>query len=766
MIPPPNVGMTAPDEHLMSFKYPRRKEKIMKCKFSFIILPIVILALFTVTSNLYAQDMVDLLNQLSGKAEAPQRNSEELAQAYQKVIDYLLPLLSAENIGSRYNYQITLEEISYNAARPGAETQRQALANVMSNTLEQKEMPDTLRHWFVLQLERIGKGESVPVLAKFLSAEDKKLRDYARCALEENPDQSATDVLLKELSSANDSSWRIGLINSLGQRRAESAVILLTQALKNQDVKVAAAAITALSNIGNNKSKQALLDVIENQSSPIYNKAAHGLINIAQRMLVNKDTAGAAKIFEALYENSSKMTRDTSTPNPFNIRVAALNGMIICNPKRGTRELVNIIQDSDPKTRSLATRAARMSPDIKAVQELGKILSELEPDSQVQVLALIGDRQDISSISFVKGLLNSGQEIVRLAAIDTLSKLSDSVAVETLFEIAANGSGADQTAARDGLALMPGTEIEEIIKTKAASGDVKARVIAINLLGQRRIHGASESLIGYATDANENISAAAFEALVHVGDSVEITTLVELLTKTKSNKARSSGTSTLRSILAKAKDKDAAANIIIAQMETADSELKLTLLSTLNAIGGPTALKTVIEATRSTDETVRDVGIRTLSNWPDFEAVEILLDIASKSETSLTHYVLATRGALELIQTSNLAPLDDRALLCIKVFDNARRDEEKKQAISTMASLSSMKVVEKLLELVKNENFKEEAGLAAIQLATNMLWSNRQIARNLAQKIRDMDISDDINQRAENVINSRGIMFRGGRRRR
>ncbi len=737
----------------------------MKCKLSIIILSIVIFALFTVTSNLYAQDMGELLNQLSGKIEAPQRNAEQLTRAYQRAIDYLLPLLSTENAGSRFKHQIILQDIGSYAARPGAEAEREALAKVMNNTLEQKEMPDTMRNWFVLQLERIGKGESVPALTKLLSAEDKNLRDYARRALEKNPDPSATDALLKELASVKNSRWRIGLINSLGQRRAESAVILLTQALKNQDVKVAAAAITALSNIGGKESTQALLGVIENQASPIYDKAAQGLIDIARQMAANQDIAGAAKIYEALYENSSKMPRDSGTPNPFNIRAAAINGLIICNPERGTRELVNIIQDSDPKTRSLAIQAARMSPSMEAVQALGKMLPELEPDSQVQVLALIGDRQDISSISSVKELLNSRQESLRLAAIDTLSKLSDAVTVESLFEIAANSSGADQTAAREGLALMTGTGIEEIIKTKAASGNVKTRVVAINLLGQRRIPGAAESLIGYATDNNEDISAAAFAALVHVDDSVEITTIIELLTKTKSSKALSSGATTLRSILAKVKDKDAAAKIIIAQMETAEEDLKLTLLSTLNAIGGPIALETVIEASQSTDENVRDVGIRTLSNWPDFEAVEILLSIASKSETSLTHYVLATRGALQLIQNSNLAPLDDRASLCINAFDNARRDEEKRQAISTMASLSSMKVVEKLLELVQDENFKEEAGLAAVQLAANMLWSNRQIAQKLAQKIRDLNISDDINQRAESVINGRGFRSRGGRRR-
>ena len=73
-----------------------------------------------------------------------------------------------------------------------------------------------------------------------------------------------------------------------------------------------------------------------------------------------------------------------------------------------------------------------------------------------------------------------------------------------------------------------------------------------------------------------------------------------------------------------------------------------------------------------------------------------------------------------------------------------------------MALLPNVKTAEKLMELVKDENFKAEAGLAVVQLATGMLDTDRQAARELAQKIRDLNISDDINRRAESVISGRG----------
>ena len=68
--------------------------------------------------------------QLTGKAQGPAREAAQLTEAYQKAVDYLLPLMSAENVGSRYAPQILLQDMGSYAARPGAEAQRLALATV------------------------------------------------------------------------------------------------------------------------------------------------------------------------------------------------------------------------------------------------------------------------------------------------------------------------------------------------------------------------------------------------------------------------------------------------------------------------------------------------------------------------------------------------------------------------------------------------------------------------------------------------------------
>ena len=398
------------------------------------------------------------------------------------------------------------------AARPGAEAQRLVLAQVMVKTLEQAKMENTVRNWFILQLERIGKAESVPLLTKLMSDEDRNTRDYARRALEKNPDAGATDALLKELAGAREAGWKIGLIDALGDRRASSAVKPLTQALSDSDPNVASAAAGALSRIGGQDSAQALFAVLAKPVGPVSADAAQGLIDMASAMAAAKDTAGAARIYGSVYEWAGK-----ATDVPIGVRVAAATGLIVTDADRGVKEAVTLIQDANPKMRQAAIQAARLSTSKAVTQALTALLPKLKSDSQVQVLGLIADLKDTSAEAAVVQVLASKDETVSLAAANALSQLGTETSANTLFDAAVNGQGSVQKAAQSGLAVMSGPQADALIKAKAASGDAKARAVAINLLGQRRPEGTARLLLTYAADADETVSAAAFQAMAQCG---------------------------------------------------------------------------------------------------------------------------------------------------------------------------------------------------------------------------------------------------------
>ena len=127
-------------------------------------------------------------------------------------------------------------------ARAATENER-ALIAILQSDAPKKDKAITCK-----KLAVFGSQQAVPALAALLP--DKELTSWARIALEAIPGPAA-DKALREALGKVQGRILIGVINSIGVRRAANAVDGLTSQLHNDDAKVAAAAALALGRIGN-----------------------------------------------------------------------------------------------------------------------------------------------------------------------------------------------------------------------------------------------------------------------------------------------------------------------------------------------------------------------------------------------------------------------------------------------------------------------------------------------------------------------------------
>lgn len=96
------------------------------------------------------------------------------------------------------------------------------------------------------QLALIGTTRCVPVLAALLP--DAELSDRARFALEAIPDDSVDDALRAALATVGGIQ-RVGIVNTLGERRDPKAVAVLQELRDGPDAVLAEAARAALRKI-------------------------------------------------------------------------------------------------------------------------------------------------------------------------------------------------------------------------------------------------------------------------------------------------------------------------------------------------------------------------------------------------------------------------------------------------------------------------------------------------------------------------------------
>ncbi len=163
----------------------------------------------------------------------------------EQTVSDLLPKLAAAKVADRYAAQMELQALAANAAQPGAEAERAALACVLTAKAADAAVPQPARVWLVRQLEYIGGAESVPALIALLRVQDGELKECARRALEKNSAPAATDSLRAALKQGGDASWKIGLIQSLGERGDAKSVTFITPCLDAPEISFAAAAALA-----------------------------------------------------------------------------------------------------------------------------------------------------------------------------------------------------------------------------------------------------------------------------------------------------------------------------------------------------------------------------------------------------------------------------------------------------------------------------------------------------------------------------------------
>lgn len=130
-------------------------------------------------------------------------------------------------------------------------------------------------------LSMIGSAKCVSALSELLS--DHQLTHIARLALERIPGNDATRALRNSLGRLSVLA-QVGVINSLGIRRDSQAVAILRPYLRNQDPHIAAAAITALGQIGSPRAAAVLRHELPTANSTLRVVLADACLTCAEHL--------------------------------------------------------------------------------------------------------------------------------------------------------------------------------------------------------------------------------------------------------------------------------------------------------------------------------------------------------------------------------------------------------------------------------------------------------------------------------------------------
>ncbi len=440
------------------------------------------------------------------------------------------------------------------------------------------------------QLSLIGTEQSVPVLAKMLK-KDETISDAARYALEQIPTAAAGKALRKALTETSGKQ-KIGIINSIGQRRDKKAATALGSLLGDRDSDIVEAAASALGKIGSKEACKAIGDALKQPSGKSKTALAKAYLMCAEKLLQEADTSGAKKIYNQLYFYSPKEAMP--------IRIAALRGIVNTNltiKEDASEIIIDVLKEDNAQLQAAAIALIADIPGTKTIKAAAKQLSNLPAAGQVQLLSALAERGDSVVLPAVVTAAKSGDQTVKIEALKALMHLGNASSISLLAQTSAESKGQVRNTARQSLYRLPGANIDKNIIKAISKADPKIKVELIAALGQRNATSSIKTLLKTAKASDAKVRIESFKALKIIAGKKQLPDLINLLIKVENQSERKEAEKTIVAVSHKIDDRNRRAKAILKVLPSAkDIDARCSLMSVLGKLGDDNALPVLLTA--------------------------------------------------------------------------------------------------------------------------------------------------------------------------
>jgi HEAT repeat protein len=548
------------------------------------------------------------------------------------------------------------------------------------------------------ELSLIGTDASLPVLTPMLTAP--ATAEMARYALSKIPGPAADEALRSSLAKASGNT-RIGIINSLGQRRSPSSVPTLAPLATSSDAAVAEAAAAALALIADHPALDALAAARAKASGVVKQRIDEEYGQCAGQFAARGDKATAVRVYRQLI----------GPQEPQMVRIVALGGLAAAEGTAAIPELVAEVESKDLKAQAAAIRLLGGIPGPEVTAAMVREYPKLPPFGQVRLLSALADRGDMSVGSLFLSAAKDANPDVEASAIAGLGKVGDRSSVLLLADAAANSQGAAQTAARNSLYNLRGASIDPAIVSAIGSSSGKVKVELIMASGERGSTAAADALVKAVQEQDPDVHREALKALKNVAGPAQVPGLVDILVNASTAADRRDASQTLALVLKRSQPPQIGA-VLAAYQKTSAVPARLSLLEVMGQTASEQSLPVLRSALKDSSPEIARGAILALTDWADAAPMPDLLAIA-KSDSSPALQVLALRGYLKLVALPSQRSDAESARLLAEAMNLAKQPAEKRQVLAILSNYPCKETLDIAQASLSDEAVAKEAKAAA-----------------------------------------------------
>jgi HEAT repeat protein len=572
---------------------------------------------------------------------------------------------------------------------------------------------------FACQMLRIvGSPKCIPAVAALLT--DEQLSHIARYVLlpMKNP---AADTALRVALTQTTGPVRIGIVNTLGDRKDREALNAVAALVGSGDELTGRACLNAIGKIGGVPAEVTLERL--KPPAPLNEAWALAYLHTAENLIASGD-----------HTHPGKMLRRLLTPeNPIAVRAAALDAYALDQKERSVPLIIQNLSSPEGIMRRSAMSAVIAAPGHRATIELSKQLKSVPNDVKPELLEALASRGDAIGVTdTVNKLTADADPVVRKAAVLALGKLGNNSSVALLAPMLKDSDS--RRDALQALGQLNGPGVVPAMVQSASTGDPEVRSALLTVLAQR---GQIEALPAFRTslaDPDPKIRRAGVAGLSALGALEDMKPLADRMASAADDSEREDLGGAMTAIGLRTQDENARCAAALQALNGAAPATKVALLAVLASLGGDRALQTV-QASLAENGDVHNAALRGLAEWPT-SAPMAALKAAAKDETDKSNRIVALRGYIKMIGGSPQQPAEK-----VQSYKDAiamsERPDEKRQAFAGLAETGAIESLTVIQPFLDDPDVRNEAYLAYERLGEALSGRQPDAAREALQKVID-----------------------------
>ena len=555
-----------------------------------------------------------------------------------------------------------------------------------------------VQSFYLSQLYFVATDLSVGLLSLYLP--DEKLCDASVKVLLAIGSPSAGYAMLKDLDKAQGIP-ALALAKAVGDLKVETANPVLVAKLGSADPKLQRVILASLAQIAANES----FSVLTGKASKA--KYLYEPTGIVSSLITYADRLGKKGELALCEKTLSVLLANCKETNQLQYRSATL---AIKAKYRGMESLPLLLKEfdnSDKAYRAGVMNLAAKMTDISAIRQWLSKSTKVSSEKKAEIVEMLGRSGNKTILPAFGLLLSDLSAEVRVASVDAIANIREEEAVKVLEDHLIKGLDAAATAK----ALSRRLDDNHIYRLCGALDDAPkaAKVEIIRLIGSKAAKHCFGKIFACTSDADQEVSLAAFGALKNLSSEEDTAQLLDLLRKATSKEQISAVQLAL--VHASAGMNNEKTSQFISQLnQIADPGRTLGIYASL---AGREALKKVVDSFESTDHAIQEAAFTALVKWRNTDAADALYQICAANPS---YQAKAYKGFVDLVAHSAL-PDDQKLLQYRKVMPLAANKEQKLMVVGRLGDLKTFPALLFISNFLDDKDLQAEATSSAMSVA-------------------------------------------------